>query len=829
VRELTRALLVTDFGLQGWSCPADRLCPAVTSRLNYVLWVEDLLAARLGGAWAPLSKPTVGGGSGERCSPGRAPLGIDVGTGASAIYALLGASVAGWSVIGTEIDAASAHYAAYNVHRNALGSRIQVVEVVPAASAAWQTAGVLGQCAASSRLGASAAGRVRRRGEGTTDGGDAAAEAPPPDFDPVVEGCLTRVQTDSLVRAVVDEVAALAPEAARTAVARAAEVGPHPGFSARGDAASSGMVDDVVLWSARDSSGWTADSVLAAAAAAAPFSVAACTASESGVTAAGSTTTAISSGSAAGPGTCAPAALSSAASVDFIMCNPPFFSSVEEAAASVASNVRSAACAATPTEMVYFLGGEVGFTYKLLAESAALRTRVTWYTTLLGKRSSLPDVLAQLRKRGCPTVRTTAIYQGRTARWAVAWSWYPDTDFLAPGWVIRKAGAPWREPTRGRDAAVATAGSTAAATRSAVAAPAASAIAAHSAATTSAGVGGHAVGQARLTGSKRTHPEFEAHSGAPPAPAPHVETGGAARCNVRAFALPCAAVAAADGIAAAADGGAPSTGSLYTAVPGAADVDALRKALTEYEQPAPAATPRPVAPLSAAELCTRVTEALRSHDVAEPDRDAVFVAWPLDDEAPLAEPTAARSGAGCASSSVSRCSLHATRIDVADAVREAWPCTRCDVQLSSLLRLRGLALAPSIASAPAAAAPDPGVGAPAAGPSSTAVGDGSAPGSAAHARTQGLQPQFRFEVQVLLLEHGVACPSRPDGGSVAADADTAATALGVASLVAGDALHAREAFNRLADRLRRDVVRVSRKWRRAAAQHAIAKSQGQAP
>lgn len=46
--------------------------------------------------------------------------GIDVGTGASCIYPLLGAKVAGWSFLATETDVISAEWAGMNVRANDL-------------------------------------------------------------------------------------------------------------------------------------------------------------------------------------------------------------------------------------------------------------------------------------------------------------------------------------------------------------------------------------------------------------------------------------------------------------------------------------------------------------------------------------------------------------------------------------------------------------------------------------------------------------------------------------------------------------------------------------
>ena len=105
--ELCRALLLHDFGVR-WTLPAGRLIPTVPSRLNYLLWVEDLLALR----------------------PGGAPVrGVDVGTGASCIYPLLGCAALRWTWIATELDPASVDSARLNVSLNGWEQKIEVREV----------------------------------------------------------------------------------------------------------------------------------------------------------------------------------------------------------------------------------------------------------------------------------------------------------------------------------------------------------------------------------------------------------------------------------------------------------------------------------------------------------------------------------------------------------------------------------------------------------------------------------------------------------------------------------------------------------------------------
>ncbi|KAI0012439.1 hypothetical protein F4779DRAFT_625957 [Xylariaceae sp. FL0662B] len=252
VMQLTKTLLKLDFGLQ-IELPADRLCPPVPNRHNYILWLKDLIDS------CSLASDT--DGDGDPSEPyGRRVNGLDIGTGASAIYPLLGcAQRPSWSFVGTDVDSRSLSYARRNVALNNLQSRIRIV-------------------------------------------GPRNATA-----DPLIP---------------IDELDGIA------------------------------------------------------------------------------------------------------APLDFVMVNPPFYESEAEMRALGRQKSRppNSACTGAPVEMVC-RGGEVGFVLRMVEESLVLRERVRWYTSMLGKQSSLEVLVDVLRDRGITNYAVTAFVQGnKTRRWALAWS-----------------------------------------------------------------------------------------------------------------------------------------------------------------------------------------------------------------------------------------------------------------------------------------------------------------------------------------------------------------------------------------------------------------------
>ncbi|KAL2761036.1 hypothetical protein ACRALDRAFT_1038023 [Sodiomyces alcalophilus JCM 7366] len=236
--QLTKTLLKAHFGLE-IELPKDRLCPPVPNRHNYILWLKDLLDST------------------SYDEPGRKLTGLDIGTGASCIYPLLGCTQRDWSFVATDIDAESLTYARNNVERNNLQHRIQI---------------------------------------------------------------LPRLATDPLL-----------------------------------------PLDAV------------------------------------------------------------------ATTIDFVMTNPPFYESEADMVASAKNKSRPpfTACTGSLTEMVT-PGGEVAFVQRILDESLEIRDKVHWYSSMLGKQSSLETLVSVLREKGIHNYAVTEFVQGnRTRRWAIAWSFAP--------------------------------------------------------------------------------------------------------------------------------------------------------------------------------------------------------------------------------------------------------------------------------------------------------------------------------------------------------------------------------------------------------------------
>ncbi|XP_069495116.1 RNA N6-adenosine-methyltransferase METTL16 [Ambystoma mexicanum] len=260
VRALTCTLLKEDFGLV-IDIPVERLIPTVPLRLNYIHWVEDLIGHH------DSDVQTV-------------RRGIDIGTGASCIYPLLGSTLNGWFFLATEVDDMCFNYAKKNVEQNNLSDLIKVVKVP---------------------------------------------------------------QKTLLMDALKEE---------------------------------------------------------------------------------------------------------SEITYDFCMCNPPFFANQLEAKGENSRNPRRPPPSSINTGGVTEImaeGGELEFVKRIIHDSLQLKRRLRWYSCMLGKKCTLSPLKEELRLQRVPKVAHTEFYQGRTMRWALAWSFYDDVIVPAPPFKRRKLDNP-RKP-----------------------------------------------------------------------------------------------------------------------------------------------------------------------------------------------------------------------------------------------------------------------------------------------------------------------------------------------------------------------------------------------
>lgn len=78
-------------------------------------------------------------------------------------------------------------------------------------------------------------------------------------------------------------------------------------------------------------------------------------------------------------------------------------------------------------------GGELAFVTRMIEESRVLDDQVLWYTTMLGKLSSVTSIVETLIAQHNHNYAVTEFVQGsKTRRWAVAWSWTDMRPAMVP-------------------------------------------------------------------------------------------------------------------------------------------------------------------------------------------------------------------------------------------------------------------------------------------------------------------------------------------------------------------------------------------------------------
>jgi len=127
---LATALMHKDFGLTV-RLPDMHLAPTLPLRLNYLLWLEDLV-----GLWCPKRRRHQGLAEAlaQRAGAHQPPeylhpvRGMDIGCGASCVYGLLASRHCGWRMLATDTDASALRHAAANVAANDMAGSVCVAE-----------------------------------------------------------------------------------------------------------------------------------------------------------------------------------------------------------------------------------------------------------------------------------------------------------------------------------------------------------------------------------------------------------------------------------------------------------------------------------------------------------------------------------------------------------------------------------------------------------------------------------------------------------------------------------------------------------------------------
>ncbi len=99
VKALNKALLFKDYNIKYWKFSDDNLCPPISGRVDYIHYLFDLL-------------------KGNKARKDISVL--DIGTGATCVYPILGNAEYSWKFVGTDIDKASLKTAQNIIDKNEL-------------------------------------------------------------------------------------------------------------------------------------------------------------------------------------------------------------------------------------------------------------------------------------------------------------------------------------------------------------------------------------------------------------------------------------------------------------------------------------------------------------------------------------------------------------------------------------------------------------------------------------------------------------------------------------------------------------------------------------
>jgi 23S rRNA (adenine1618-N6)-methyltransferase len=102
VKTLNTSLMFGYYNIKFWKFPNSNLCPPIPGRVDYIHHIADLTKT------TNLNTKQI----------------LDIGTGASCVYPLLGHAEYNWDFVGTDIDQNALHFAQENITKNGLEKSI---------------------------------------------------------------------------------------------------------------------------------------------------------------------------------------------------------------------------------------------------------------------------------------------------------------------------------------------------------------------------------------------------------------------------------------------------------------------------------------------------------------------------------------------------------------------------------------------------------------------------------------------------------------------------------------------------------------------------------
>ncbi|KAJ9090201.1 hypothetical protein DSO57_1004779 [Entomophthora muscae] len=113
---------------------------------------------------------------------------------------------------------------------------------------------------------------------------------------------------------------------------------------------------------------------------------------------------------------------------DFTMCNPPFYSDVEDlnnSRQAKTTTILGGGHEGVSLEL-FTTGGELLFLSQMVEESFLYKDKVGWFTTMTGKKNTALEILRLLGQHQIQETIASKLIQGKTIRWVIGWTFHKD-------------------------------------------------------------------------------------------------------------------------------------------------------------------------------------------------------------------------------------------------------------------------------------------------------------------------------------------------------------------------------------------------------------------